>query len=58
MFGRRTRSGDLPASRGSVLLLGNYMPSLSIARSLARAGFHVIGGNGGEYDILKSSRFY
>jgi hypothetical protein len=40
----------------SVLLVGNYVPSLAVARSLAAAGHRVIAGDGGEFDILSRSR--
>ena len=40
----------------SVLLLGNGLPSLTAARSLAASGYRVIAGNGGEYDLLSRSR--
>jgi predicted ATP-grasp superfamily ATP-dependent carboligase len=40
----------------SVLLIGNYVPSLAVARSLAAASYHVIAGNGGEFDIISRSR--
>ena len=41
---------------GSALLLGNYLPSLAAARSLAAAGFRVVVGDGGESCTVAHSR--
>ncbi|MFN8623857.1 MAG: hypothetical protein U0869_24205 [Chloroflexota bacterium] len=43
-------------SRRSVLLVGNYLPSLFAARALHAAGWHVIAGDGGEYTTVHRSR--
>ena len=43
-------------TREHVLLLGNYMPSLTVARSLSAAGLVVIAGDGGEFSTIASSR--
>lgn len=40
----------------TVLMVGNYLPSLAVARALSAAGFRVIGGDGGDYAALASSR--
>jgi hypothetical protein len=40
----------------TVLLLGNYLPSLVVARVLAADGYRVIGGDGGEFSTLRYSR--
>ncbi len=41
---------------GSVLLLGNHLPSLAAARSLTAAGYRVIAGDGGEFSTVRHSR--
>jgi biotin carboxylase len=48
-------SGARPAGR-TVLLVGNYLPSLAVARGLAAAGYRVIAGDGGEYSTVRHSR--
>lgn len=40
----------------SVLLVGNYLPSIAAARSLTRAGYRVIAGDGGETSTVGRSR--
>ncbi|MFN8623856.1 MAG: ATP-grasp domain-containing protein [Chloroflexota bacterium] len=45
-----------PSPRGSVLLVGNYLPSIAVARALAAQGYHVIAGDGGEYSTVFASR--
>jgi predicted ATP-grasp superfamily ATP-dependent carboligase len=42
--------------KGTVLLLGNYMPSLTAARSLAASGYRVLAGDGGEFSTVGLSR--
>jgi biotin carboxylase len=41
----------------SVLLVGNYMPSIAAVRSLAAAGYRVVLGDGGEYSPARHSRY-
>jgi len=48
-------AGPRTGLRGTVLLLGNYGPSLAASRSLARAGFRVIAGDGGEFAVVAQS---
>lgn len=42
--------------RPAVLIVGNYLPSLAVARALSAAGYRVIGGDGGDYPALAMSR--
>lgn len=44
------------AERRTVLLVGNYQPSLAVARALSAAGYRVSGGDAGEYRALSVSR--
>lgn len=44
------------AERRTVLLVGNYRPSLAVARALSAAGYRVCGGDDGEYRALSLSR--
>jgi biotin carboxylase len=46
-----------PRRAPSVLLLGNYVPSLAAARALAAAGYRVLAGDGGEYSTVARSRY-
>jgi carbamoylphosphate synthase large subunit len=43
--------------RRTVLIVGSYLPSLAVARALSKAGYRVIGGDGGGYRALASSRY-
>jgi predicted ATP-grasp superfamily ATP-dependent carboligase len=44
-------------AKTGVLLLGNYRPTLSLARSLGRAGLHVVAGLGGGEGCTEYSRY-
>lgn len=44
------------ADRGTVLMVGNYRPSLAVARALSAAGYRVSGGDDGEFPALAVSR--
>ena len=42
--------------RRTVLMLGNYLPSLAVARALSAAGYHVIAGDSRTWPALAASR--
>lgn len=47
---------ERPEASRTVLLLGNFIPSLSVARALVAAGWRVTAGDGGEYSPARHSR--
>ena len=51
-----TRGIDAARRAGSVLLIGNYRPSITVVRSLSRAGHRTIVGDAGDGSMAERSR--